>query len=78
MASIVAPLLHNGLTMNRKPKTKALRVRVEPPLHAAIEHAAEQDQRTVSGKIRQILADWVAARGQGMAHTHGADNGARP
>jgi hypothetical protein len=40
----------------------ALGARVEPPLKKALERAAREETRSLSGLVEKILADWIKAR----------------
>jgi uncharacterized protein (DUF1778 family) len=40
-------------------------VRLDPDLVATIERAAVQERRTISNLVRNVIADWAAARAGG-------------
>lgn len=44
-------------------KTNPLGFRVDPEVKAAIEKAAQADDRSVSSLIERILKDWLRRRG---------------
>jgi hypothetical protein len=44
---------------------RQISVRLDPDLVATIERAAEQERRTVSNLVRNLIADWAAARAGG-------------
>jgi uncharacterized protein (DUF1778 family) len=50
---------------NKQPRQMQIATRVEPELFAAIERAAEQERRTVSNLVRNVISDWAAARAAG-------------
>jgi hypothetical protein len=39
-----------------------LGARVEPPLKKALERAAREESRSLSGLVEKILADWIKER----------------
>ena len=44
-------------------KSLSLGVRIQPEFKAALERAAKEDLRSVSGLVEKILHDWLTERG---------------
>lgn len=44
-------------------RTNPLGVRVEPEIKAALERAAKDDDRSVSGLVERILKAWLVEKG---------------
>ena len=44
-------------------KTNSLGIRLQPEVKAALERAAKDDDRSVSGMVERILKGWLVERG---------------